>query len=48
MEKLDKIIEKKVIELVSQNKIIEAVSFVQKELQLGLKKSKEIVDKYRK
>ena len=48
MEELDKIIEKKVIELVSQNKIIEAVGFVQKELKLGLKKSKEIVDKYRK
>lgn len=48
MEELDKTIEKKIIELVNQNKVIEAVAFVQKELQLGLKKSKEIVDKYRK
>jgi len=48
MEKLDKTIEQKVIELINRNKIIEAVAFVQKELQLGLKKSKEIVDEYRK
>lgn len=48
MKEIDKITEQKVIELINQNKIIEAVAFVQKELQLGLKKSKEIVDKYRK
>ncbi|MCK4663775.1 MAG: hypothetical protein KAT68_12965 [Bacteroidales bacterium] len=48
MQKLNKKMEKKVIELVKQNKIIEAMSFVQKELLLGLRKSKEIVDQYRK
>ena len=48
MDKLNKTIEKKVKELINQNKIIEAISFVQNELQLGLRKSKEIVDEYRK
>ena len=48
MKKINKTIEKKVIELVNQNKIVEAISFVQNELQLGLRNSKEIVDKYRK
>lgn len=47
MEKLDKTIEEKIKELVNQNKIIEAISFIQNELQLGLRKSKEIVDKYK-
>ena len=48
MDKLDKTTEKKVKELINQNKIIEAIAFVQNELQLGLRKSKEIVDEYRK
>lgn len=47
MEKLDKELEEKVKELIKQNKTIEAVTLVQKSLQLGLKISKEIVDKYR-
>lgn len=47
MEKLSKELEQKVIELVKANKVIEAVTLVQNELKLGLKNSKDIVDKYR-
>lgn len=47
MEQLNKELEEKVIELVKQNKVVEAVALVQKVLQLGLKNSKDIVDKYR-
>ena len=36
-----------IIELVQQGKLIDAVALVHKELKLGLKESKEIVDKYR-
>lgn len=47
METLPKTLEENVKTLVGENKIIEAVSLVQRELQLGLKKSKDIVDTYR-
>jgi uncharacterized protein (DUF4415 family) len=47
MEQISKELEEKIIALVKQNKIVEAVSLVQKELQLGLRISKDIVDKYR-
>ncbi len=47
MEKIDIELEKKIIELINKNKVIEAISLVQNELNLGLKVSKEIVDKYR-
>jgi hypothetical protein len=47
MENLNKELEAKIIALVKENKIVEAVSLVQKLLQLGLKVSKDIVDKYR-
>jgi hypothetical protein len=47
MENLNKELEAKIIALVKENKIVEAVSLVQKVLQLGLKVSKDIVDKYR-
>ena len=40
-----KLLEQKIIKLIKQNKAIEAVALVQKELQLGLRSSKEIVDK---
>ena len=47
MEKISEELEKKIIELVNRGKLIEAVALVHKELKLGLKESKEIVDKYR-
>lgn len=47
MEKLSVELEQKVIELVKQNKITEAVLLVQTELKLGLKNSKDLVDQYR-
>ncbi len=47
MEKISEELEHKIIELVKQNKLIEAVALVQAELKLGLRLSKEIVDKYR-
>lgn len=47
MEKISAELEKKIIELVKQNKLIEAVALVHNELKLGLRISKEIVDKYR-
>jgi ribosomal protein L7/L12 len=47
MENINKESEEKIIALVKENKIVEAISLVQKVLQLGLKASKDIVDKYR-
>jgi len=47
MEKISAELEQKIIELVKSNKMIEAVTLVQEELQLGLRVSKEIVDRYR-
>jgi ribosomal protein L7/L12 len=47
MQKLNKDIEQQIIALVKNNKPIEAVSLVHNELKLGLKESKDIVDKYR-
>ncbi len=40
-------LERKIIELIKQNKLIEAVALVKKETNLGLKESKDIVDKYK-
>jgi ribosomal protein L7/L12 len=47
MEKVSKELEQKIIELVKSNKVIEAITLVQSKLKLGLKNSKDIVDKYR-
>ena len=47
MEKLSTELEQKVKVLVKQNKIAEAVLLVQTELKLGLKISKDLVDRYR-
>jgi hypothetical protein len=47
MGKISSELENKIIEFIKQNKVIEAVALVLKELKLGLKESKEIVDKYR-
>ena len=47
MEKISPELEQKIIELVKAKKMIEAVTLVQEELQLGLRISKEIVDRYR-
>lgn len=40
-------LEENIKALVGENKIVEAVSLVQRKLQLGLKESKDIVDTYR-
>ena len=48
MVEISKEWEEKIKSLIQQEKPIEAVSLVQQELQLGLRISKEIVDKYRK
>ena len=47
MKEISAELEQKIIEFIKQNKIFEAVALVQKGLKLGLKVSKEIVDKYR-
>jgi len=47
MDKISKDLEQKIIELVKANKPIEAVTLVHDELKLGLKESKDLVDKYR-
>jgi hypothetical protein len=47
MVEISKELEEKIKLLIKQGKPIEAVSLVQQELQLGLRNSKEIVDKYR-
>lgn len=47
MTEISKELEAKIKLLLKQGKPIEAVSLVQQELQLGLRNSKEIVDKYR-
>ena len=47
MIEINKELEEKIKLLIKQGKPIEAVSLVQQELQLGLRNSKEIVDKYR-
>jgi len=47
MDKISKDLEQKIIELVKSNKPIEAVTIVHDELKLGLKESKDLVDKYR-
>lgn len=47
MDKINKDLEQRIIELVKANKTIEAVSLVHDELKLGLKESKDLVDKYR-
>jgi hypothetical protein len=47
MEKISVELEAKIKALIKQGKVVEALSLVQKELQLGLKISKDIVDRYR-
>ena len=47
MEKLSKDFEQKIIGLINANKLIEAVALVHDEMKLGLKESKDLVDKYR-
>jgi hypothetical protein len=47
MAEISKELEAKIKLLVKQGKPIETVSLVHQELQLGLRNSKEIVDKYR-
>jgi len=47
MENISKELEEKIIELIQKNNSIEAVALVHKELNLGLKESKDLVDKYR-
>jgi hypothetical protein len=44
---ISKELEEKILKLLKEGKPIEAVALVQQELQLGLRKSKEIVDDYR-
>lgn len=39
-------LENQIKALLKENKIIEAIALVQKELQLGLRVSKDIVDQY--
>ena len=46
MENINKALEQKIIELVNKNNLIEAIALVHKELKLGLKESKDLVDKY--
>jgi len=48
MAEISKKLETKIKLLIKQGRPIDAVSLVQQELQLGLRNSKEIVDKYRK
>ena len=43
---IPKELENQIKQLVKQNKVIEAVALVQKELKQGLRISKEIIDKY--
>lgn len=40
-------LENQIKALLKENKIIEAIALVQKEMQLGLRVSKDIVDQYR-
>ena len=47
MTEISKELEDRIKQLIKQGKPIEAVSLVQQELQLGLRNSKEIEDKYR-
>jgi hypothetical protein len=47
MTMISKELEEKILKLIKEDKPIEAVALVQQELQLGLRKSKEIVDDYR-
>jgi hypothetical protein len=46
MAEIKKELEEKIKQLIKQGKPIDAVSLVQQELKLGLRISKEIVDKY--
>jgi len=47
MIEINKELEEKIKLLIKKGNLIEAVSLVQQELQLGLRKSKEIVDDHR-
>ncbi len=46
MENVSKELEQKIIELILKNNPIEAVALVKRELNMGLKESKNLVDKY--
>jgi len=47
MELISSELEKSLVELIKQNKLLEAVALIHNELKLTLKESKEIVDSYR-
>ena len=47
MEKISPTLEAKIKTLITSGKVVEAIALVQKELRLGLKNSKDIVDRYR-
>ena len=47
MEKLSKELEKRVLDLLLEDKIVEAVALVNNELSCGLKVAKNTVDEYR-
>jgi len=47
MPMISKELEEKILRLIKEGNPIEAVALVQRELKLGLLKSKEIVDDYR-
>lgn len=47
MELISHELEQKIIAFIKQKRMIEAVMLVKTELNLGLKESKDLVDKYR-
>jgi len=47
MEELSKELEKQILDLLTEDKVIEAVILVNKQLNCGLKVAKNTVDKYR-
>ena len=46
--KISKELEEKIKDLIKQGKLTKAIMLVQQELQLGMRKSKEIIDEYSK
>lgn len=48
MEQIPRQLEEKIKELVSRNNFVEAMKLIMKELKLGMKEAKDIMDKYRK
>jgi len=47
MELISSDLEQRLLALIKQNKLLEAVALIHNELKLDLKESKEIVDSYR-